>query len=104
MALANPDCSSTFSGTNCTLNDVYYILYTIKSNVTNIGWLFAYVVNQNILFGFEPNKYMFNKCSQVTIIDQMFRTGLQNDSKIKIASYKEEHQGLFAPLVNIIQT
>ena len=102
MALANPDCSYTFSGTNCTLNDVYYILYTIKSNVTNISWLFAYVVNQNILFGFEPNKYMFNKCSQVTTIDWIFRTGLQNDSKIKIASYKEgQHQGLFTPLVNL---
>ena len=101
MALANPDCSSTFSGTNCTLNDVYYILYTIKSNVTNISSLFAFVVNQNILFGFEPNKYMFNKCSQVTDIDWIFRTGLQNDSKIKIASYKEEHQGLFTPLVNL---
>lgn len=102
MALANPNCSDTFYGTNCTLNDVYYILYTIKSNVTNISSLFAYVVNQNILFGFEPNKYMFNKCSQVTIIDEIFRTGLQNDSKIKIASYKEDsHQGLFTPLVNL---
>jgi hypothetical protein len=101
MALANPDCSSTFSGTNCTVNDIYYILYTIKSSVTNISWLFAEVVNPNILFGFEPNKHMFNKCSNVTNINWIFRTLLKNENSIKISSYKESHQGLFTPLENL---
>lgn len=101
MALANSDCSYTFRGTNCTVNDIYYILYTIKDSVTDISSLFAYVVNPNILFDFEPDKYMFNKCSQVTNIDEIFRTGLRNENNIKISSYKESHQGLFTPLVNL---
>lgn len=108
ITLGVDNVSNSFSYTNCTVFDYYYILYGIGSNVTNINSLFEY--NQNVDWGIFDYRIgnnidtrTFINCQNVVSLAMLFG---RREHYIYLTSPKvtngvvTEDNGLFSPLIN----
>ena len=68
-----------FAYTNCTIFDMYYMLFGCPSSITSLNWTFSY--NRNTNYGRfnwsttadnSPNKQMFNNCTRVASLNGTF--------------------------------
>lgn len=118
MEVTNMDFTKgdyVFSGTKCTVFDIYYFFTNIGSTKTANG---TFQYNKNYNYGHfseqyatgNPNRYMFYNCENITSMTNPFYAfALENGTKANIRLYSPSHDangnitaddGLFSPLVN----
>lgn len=111
--------SNAFYDTNCTIFDIYYMLFGCNNLLTSLSWTFAYPNNSTYgRFNWtssadnSPDKRMFNNCSSVQSMAGTFYRGsgsirLFSPTTTAIVStdlYAREvtaNDGLFSPLINL---
>lgn len=104
ITISTTNLDSTFSGTACSIYDVYYILYKCD-NVVNLSSLFSNC--RNVVWSIQdsPDRRMFNHCGKVTFCSSMFH-GLPAQDFILYTSTKTgsdtNHDGLLSPLVSVV--
>lgn len=104
FTIATTDLSSCCKGTNCSIYDVYYLLYKCD-NVVSLQSVFQNA--KNVIWDIKdsPNRNMFAHCGKVTNLNDAF-LGLPAQDFMILTSTKEygatDHDGLFSPLVSLM--
>ena len=110
MTFSTGNATDCFSGTNCTLFDIYYVLSNLGS-ATDLSTLFGYNKNTdyggfNIENGNNPDTRMFNWATNVTSLSFIFRSPSGPTKRIYLTSptvvdgIVTVNDGLYSPLVN----
>lgn len=106
MSFIGTSAHQTFMGTNCSIFDIYYMLYNI-GNATNLGNMFRELTttkfNWDENVDNSPHKNTFINCGKVTTISGCFFSICSN-IRIFSPTHSENNvlkdDGLFSPLIN----
>ena len=110
IELNGSNCSSSFNETSCTVLDVYYILYNISSNVTDISSLFLdcrKIGNEDVK-GWtteerSPSRHLFDNCKNIKNINSIFYGCGVGHIILYSPTYQNgdyQDDGLFSTLIN----
>lgn len=105
--------ASAFSETNCTIFDMYYLLWNCTPSITSLNYMFY--LNKNTTWGRfswtssadnSPNRLMFQNCGSVENMGSTFFVSTTNTIRFFSPEHDEfdnitSDNGLFSPLVNL---
>ena len=106
--------ASAFRETNCTIFDMYYLLWNCTPSIMSLDYMFY--LNKNTTWGRfswtstadnSPNKLMFQNCGSVISMNSTFYVGGSNGPIRLFSPDHDEYDdivsdnGLFSPLVNL---
>lgn len=110
LSLNITNASSLFAYTNCTIFDYYYF-FTACTNVVNCSSTFGWTQNPEGVFQWSedvdnsPNRHMFDRCANITTLDNCFRQSIITSPVIRIFTPIERdpigEDGLFTKLTKL---